>query len=370
MTGMNTAFSHALRVHLCSSCGGAVHASTRGGEVTCRACSTKLQLAPRDDRPLLGPERADMNAWRAELEEQRPLRDEPPVDVVAAVAGGGLSDAALQMWQRLRAQVSGQRDEGAERRLFHLTVLMAQRMEARDEELRLRALIETTLDTLPEAKHQQVLLTELALAAMRAGDMPTAEDWLSRCTRWPDDLRADSAYRAAAAEHAIRSGRSREALTLLFSQAQDWPFHRAYAMRIALLRTNALERLGSLDKAVAELSALMAVSEEQAMEVEARVRNSGDLRLCRKSFAPAREQAEQLRIQRAQAPAPDPVLRRALPWVLLALLAAAGAVAAHLARWQVAEQPLSRGLLLLAVLLALPGGIILLRGSRKARSEK
>ncbi|MEM9693036.1 MAG: hypothetical protein AAGA56_10855, partial [Myxococcota bacterium] len=46
---MNPAFSHALRVLICSSCGASLNVSLVGGEIICDTCGARHKVAPRRD---------------------------------------------------------------------------------------------------------------------------------------------------------------------------------------------------------------------------------------------------------------------------------------------------------------------------------
>ena len=363
-------------MHLCPACGGVVTVPVEGGAARCDVCALEIQFAPRNDSPLAEGQRHDTQAWRRELLRQQPLPDETPADVRVLRTGGrlpaGTEAEVLERWQLARAAVDATGSHEADVRFLGLTLALADHLVAVDDNLELRAVLETALETLTAPQYQQLILVRLARAAMHVDDLPSAEDWLLRCYPHADELRADSAYRVAAAELALRSGKPEVVLEMIGSEVGEWPLHPDERLLAALLRVSAHERRGHVDKAVQLLSELMAISPEQAELVETCIRDSGELRLCQRSFALARDVTEpSMRSSQLPAPtpprsAPDPVLRRALPWCGSCVVVALAAAWAHTTLWMVAGRRVDVLLLGAALLLALPAGVILLRGGQQA----
>jgi hypothetical protein len=362
---MNTAFSHALRVVVCTSCGEAVHGSPAGGEVTCPLCEAAAGLSQ------LGEEE---RVERLRQQHRRPV--ELPADLEHLVDGGRLVGErladALAVWQQRRRELAA--GEGsAESPFYALTLLLHDHMRGQDDDLQLRAVLESALETLPSPPYRQVLRCALALEAARVGDVAGAEDWLAPCERRPYDLVADSAYRHAAAYVATLEGQWARALEVLGASGQDVPVAADRDVACTLLRANAHERLGRVDDAVEELSAGMLRSPDGAAAFGRARKEEGGVQLCRRSFQSARS-----RIERARSIAPgerEPprrqrrmsrTLRVALPWLGGALACLVAALAIGPSVTLGGGQRLDMLFFALALSLSLPAVALLLKRARRS----
>src|SRR5690606_23210372 len=97
-----------------------------------------------------------------------------------------------------------------------------------------RALLETALELLPDARHRHVLRCELAMSAAREGELEAADAWLELVERRPLDLLMDSAVRAAMATIEIARGRASRALSQVAERVGDVPVTPSYAIAIEL----------------------------------------------------------------------------------------------------------------------------------------
>jgi hypothetical protein len=121
------------------------------------------------------------------------------------------------------------------------------------QEERRRALFESTLEALPSPAHQEVMRCRLSRAALKVGDADAARAWLASCDPAPLDLDADSEYRTSVAFLATFDHDFGRVLALLGRVHGSIPVSISQRLLVAMLRANALEKIGSLDEAVATL---------------------------------------------------------------------------------------------------------------------
>ncbi len=338
---MNTSFSHALRVYICASCGAANHAPPEGGRVSCETCTETAELPPRREVDPHSP--AMDEAQRvAELGKQDVGPLPMPPEVAALTERGALSseraDDAMAAWQAARRALEVGGDDDVESRLYFLTRLLYEHLLTQGDDTHMRGIIETALEASHHARYQQVYRCMLACEAARVGDLTGADDWLSPCDRHSCDIHADSVYRYTAAFVATHKRQYPKALSVLGSA--DTPIAESFDAICAVLRANALERLGQLDDAIEALCEAMLRVDGGAVAVERIVRSTGSLRLCRQSLHPAKTRVVE-RLAAAPAPPaeveaeaeaaapsslPSPRPRRKsqwatiLPWLLLSVL--------------------------------------------------
>lgn len=245
---MTTTFRHELRVLPCETCGAPLEGTSQGGRVRCRYCETEQELTPREHAPLVvGPRLSEperLALLRAQDLDPRP----PPATLAALVFGGRLVPwevpEALARWQLVRRTVSVRREPGVAEELFALTTTLFSHYEREGEWLAARALAEGALDELGEPRQRQILRAALARAAALGGDLGAAEAWLAGCDATPADLESDGAFRIARACIETLRGDFPRVLELLGRSPTDVSLPNDLDPPSALLRANALERLG------------------------------------------------------------------------------------------------------------------------------
>ena len=313
---MNTTFSHALRVLLCPSCSAPLHVSPAGGEVVCDTCQETQVVHPRDERAQ--PETmVDVSEQLAQLAEQDPSPIVLPSVLAELTHDGALvaekAPLALETWQRVRARLTSGQDADAEIDLYFLTRLLYERLLAQRDDMQLRALIETALETTRDPRYRQVFGCMLACEAARVGDITGAADWLAPCDPRSTDIHADSVYRYARAFVATRKRQPAKVLTALGRCAGQVPLATSFDAVASVYRADALERSGDLDGAVAELAGAMRRAGNVAV-IDGIVRSSGDVALCRRSLVRAKTSLEPPR-SRSTSPSRQSA-RRPRPWLL------------------------------------------------------
>ena len=149
-------------------------------------------------------------------------------------------------------------------------------------------MLETSLDTLFLPRHKQVIRGLLSSAAAKEGDLQAAERWLAPCDTRSDDLETDSAYRNARAYIDTIRTDYRAVLAVLGSTDDEVPIMDARDPVCAVLRANALEKLGNVDAATASLRARMGKeSASGRLVIEEFVAKNPQLRLCPASLPAA-----------------------------------------------------------------------------------
>ena len=258
-------FSRDSRVLLCTHCGAPLDVHVEDGDVRCEHCHAVVRFARRDEQQdaaerhagealAIGePERLDL--LRAQDHQPSALVPPPSLEpfLKAGEVPGARVRSALAHWVALRRRVQASDPLGESSQLFHLTLLLAPRLDARDE----RALLESALEALSDKRHRQVLRCRLAEGAVLAGDCQAAAEWLETCNQRCTDLHADSAFRLAACCVATARGAFGFVLELLGSNLDEVPIIDGRDVEAAILRANALERSGQLDSARQQLVALV-----------------------------------------------------------------------------------------------------------------
>ncbi|MBN8616126.1 MAG: hypothetical protein J0L92_36380 [Deltaproteobacteria bacterium] len=302
-----TMFTTQVRVLFCENCGGPLQTAVQGGAIECNYCKATNAVRPRLDRfeaarvqSLSEPERLG----RLRMQDGVPMM--PPPSLASLVAGNGVPDykltEAFDVFQATRREVKATHSPDASERVYYLAVLVGQTLAVKGDFERVRALFETALDVVVLQRHQNCLRAMLARNAVREGDQASAEQWLSGCDPRSDDLRSDSDYRVARA--LIDTARSdyQTVLATLGRQNDEIPIADGLDEVAAVVRANALERLGDMNGAVAVLRARMAKSNafgRQAMEHFVRVYPS--LHLCAGSLPQAMQAHSVVAAQSASA---------------------------------------------------------------------
>jgi hypothetical protein len=331
---VNTAFSHALRVTICASCGAANHAATEGGELVCGVCQDVATLGPRLETDADATVLAEDQRVAA-LRAQNPHPLAMPDDVSALTADGVLAqenaEQAVAIWQLARKKLSSSGNDETETKFYFLTRLLYEHMLAQGDDLRLRGVVESALDTAHSHRYRQVFRCMLACEAARVGDLTAAGDWLAPCDPRATDIHADSVWRYTMSYIATHKKQYAKVLRVLGNRGSRAPIARSFDAICTVLRANAHERSDALDEAVIELADGMLRVDGGTPAIEQVIRTS-DLTLCRRSFIRARGRVSEMpppdrssrqSVQRPPAPAamsPDrKQLLRALPWLVLCL---------------------------------------------------
>lgn len=248
-----TFFRHDLRVLPCETCGAPLEGATSGGRVECRYCHDEQELTPREDAPLIiGPRLPEPERLEV-LRRQDAVVLPRPASLRDLLLGDWLVPwtvpRALARWQLARREHGSRRDPAAAEELFALTEALTQHYERRSQWLEARALGEGALDELGEPRQRQELRAFLARAAALTGDVGAAEAWLAGCDPAAASLESDGAFRLARACIDSVRGDFGRVLDVLGKDVTDVPLPNALDPAAALLRANAWERLGRVDRA-------------------------------------------------------------------------------------------------------------------------
>jgi LSD1 subclass zinc finger protein len=282
-------FTAEVRVLLCEGCGAPLEVPIGGGQIPCSYCRVKNQVLVRDERPTLGMPAVPMpidegeRLRRLRMQDGRPLL--PPPALMALVPGGRIEpwreQEVFSVFQSTRKEVRATHSPDAAERLFFLTLVISNHLGSTRDDARLRAVLETSLDTLELPRHRQVLRGILSRNAVREGDLVAAERWLGPCDARSDDLESDSSFRISRALlHTARQD-FLGALAFLGRSEAEVPIADSMDSSAAVLRANALEKSGDLEGAVRSLRERMGKAGPTGRQaIEAFVRLTPDLRLC------------------------------------------------------------------------------------------
>lgn len=289
-----THFTAELRILLCEHCGAPLELPVGGGQASCTYCQAVNVVAVRDERRTLGlpastPIDEGERMRRLRMQDGRPLL--PPPSLATLVPGGRIEpwrrDEVVTVFQQTRKEVKTTHSPDAAERLYFLTLVLSNHLGETNELDRLRAVLETSLDTLELPRHRQTLRGMLARNAVREGDLAAAERWLAPCDPRSDDLESDSAFRVTRAMIDTAKGDFRSVLELLGGNETDVPIVDAMDASATVLRANAREKSGDVEGAVAHLRARMATGRSARDAIEAFIRLAPGLRLCEASLARA-----------------------------------------------------------------------------------
>ncbi len=292
-------FSTQLRALLCERCGAPLSVAFDGGAVACGYCSARNVVSARPRGASASGAGVSLDVRPSEsaalldgLDAEAKARAE--ASIAHLILGPALNpakiDEAFATYQLTRQEVARSGRPAAHQRLLRLTLLIADDLGAAGEEERRRALLETSLELLTAPPHRQVVLCLLAIAAVHAHEVESAEQWLAPCDPASDDLDAASAFRHARALLDTVAGDHDQVLRRLGGSDGAVPIARRHQAVCALMRANALERKGRLEDAVAVLRHRMA--EEPGMgrrAMAAHVRRHAWLDLCPMSLPKALE---------------------------------------------------------------------------------
>jgi hypothetical protein len=259
---MNGAYSTDVRILTCPQCGAPVHAASAGGQVACNFCRAPLNVAPRNDATvgrMAGPAPTEAERWQGLWAQAQSFGEQPlPPEMHALLRAGPLTPErippALALWRSYCQRGSAGDAAGAQYAVL-LTGAVAGYFFRTQDRVRQRALLESTLDALPNPSHKQVLRCQLAGAAANTGDLQAAQTWFGACDPNSADLLADTAYRCCYANLATWRDDFRAVLAALGPAPGSVPIASTYAALSDVYRANAVERLGDLNTAVGHLIA-------------------------------------------------------------------------------------------------------------------
>lgn len=287
---MDTSFSYAVRVLACDRCGGPHESPLAGGSFGCRFCNAQNMVAIRSE-VVVAPGRAPTpeaeRIARLRTQDGKPLM--PPSNLGHLMANGQLADhkvdEAVSIWNGARHQLrTNPNDYDAAERLLFLSMMIAQYYKDKGEKLRQRALLESALDAVTLPRHRQVLRGFLTRAAVLSGDLDAAEAWLKPCDAHSDDLSMDTEWRFSRAFIDTARGSFPNVVTVLGRGSNDIPIEDAADDVCAVLRANAVERLGHLDAAVALLRERFAAGGDARHTMDRVVRVYPQWSLCAQSY--------------------------------------------------------------------------------------
>jgi len=287
-------FSYDTRLLVCTSCGAAVDVPLEGGQVACPECGMSRSYRSFDEADPVDEEWAseppDEGRRLTTLREQdRQALKLPPSLSNYGGSGRDLS-AMLEDFRSTLVQIQKDGPFTLHERLFFLGWLSGHDMWSGTDDRKLRAVCQSVIENADSDQYRNVFHSDLSRLALREGDMQSAQQWLERCDAQSDDLLTDTAYRVAAAEIATQRGEFQQVLNILGAELDGVPTADAYDEHVELLRSNALEKLGRKDEAVAQLSAGMKRQEIKTYE-SARARNQ-HLDLCPTCYEPAKKAAQ------------------------------------------------------------------------------
>lgn len=257
----------ALRLWVCSHCGADAEVPPGSAARRCTYCGTITEAAPAslatevvhaDNRAVPGA--ADLTPARKQaLAAQVDAANEVlPPDVAALCVDGCLRPDAVEKAEGLWRESLQRAQQGAKdlaERLYLLTVLLASALLVSDTatKRRRRALLDTAMQELPDAKYGLTLRCFISMAATRAGDLEAAAAWLGRCNPQSPDLACHSDYVLARAQLAAAKRDWQEVLRMLGDRWDATPLALSRVASASLIRAEALERIGRVDDAVKQL---------------------------------------------------------------------------------------------------------------------
>lgn len=292
---MSSAYATDVRILTCPQCGAPVQASTAGGRVACNYCRATLDVAPRNDSTVgrvVGPAPTEAERWQglwAQVQTPRDHARAMPPEMQQLFRAGPLSaeriPSALAIW-RSYCQRASAGDAEASQHAVTLTGALSGYFVDQNDRVRQRALLESTLEALPSPPHKQVIRCQIARAAAVVGDLQAAQTWFGACDPNSADLLADTAYRFTYAVLATSRGDFRAVLSALGPARGSVPIATTYNLICDVYRANAVERLGDVHGAVAQLLAAVAASPGGAKGLQSIV-SSASPPLCPQSAAQA-----------------------------------------------------------------------------------
>lgn len=156
---------------------------------------------------------------------------------------------AFEVFHATRREIEATQSAEASERLYVLAALLTNKFALKGDHARVRALLETALDSVVLQSHRNCLRAMLSRNALREGDVASAEQWLAGCDPRAEDLRSDSDYRVARALLDTVRGDFASVLTVLGRSRDEIPIDPALEATATTLRANALEKTGEIQRA-------------------------------------------------------------------------------------------------------------------------
>jgi hypothetical protein len=243
----------------CEQCGNPLQVPVGGGPVPCAQCGATLTAPPRPDTrvPPSPPmdERARLELLRRQ--DGRPLLAPPGLEGVVTngkIEQWKIPEARLVWGQTRRHLLANPYDSGAGERLSFLTVALSNELtDLPNPNLPLRALYEGALEAITIPRHRQVMRGMLARRAAKYGDLAAAQGWLAGCDPNSQELMTDSAYRVSLAYLATMANDPATVVRMVGRTAAEVPTEDSMDAMTAILRANAVEKLGDVAGATALL---------------------------------------------------------------------------------------------------------------------
>jgi hypothetical protein len=293
-----SAFTTEVRILTCPQCGAPIQLARQGGQVQCTYCHVPLTVSARDDASLQqgGP------ALLTEAERYQGLwaqaasfgAKQLPPEMRAVLAAGALTPdrigAALGVWRTYCQRASAGDFVAGENAVLMTGSISSYFAAVANDPQRQRALFESTLESLRDPSHKQVIRCNLARASAKAGDLPSAQVWFGACDPRPADLQADTGYRVTYATLATLHGDFRGVLAALGPAPNSVPVALPSRLQVGVLRANAIEKSGDIATAVAHLVGEARALDDGRQAVPGIVQANPHLQLCPQSLPHAMQQ--------------------------------------------------------------------------------
>jgi hypothetical protein len=255
----------------------------------CGFCQAQIAIAarddvtiPRDPVPLTEAERYQGLWTQAANFGNKQL----PAEMHQVLRGGPLTPdrvgPALALW-RVYCQRASAGDIVAGENAVLLTGSLSGYFAGQGDAVRQRAVFETVLDAVREPAQKQVIRCQLARAAVKAGDLQSAQTWFGACDPSPADLQADTAYRVTFATLATARGDFRNVHAALGPSPGSVPLALNYQLQVDVRRANAIENPGDHPPAVMHLGAPARPLDGARQSIPEIVRVNAHLQLCPRS---------------------------------------------------------------------------------------
>jgi len=262
---LGSAFDYDVQVILCDHCGAPIEGELHGTLASCSYCKATNRLRERSTAIEATGQSGSggmAEADRIALLRQQDSQEKPRHTSVAKLLDAGKLNGshakeAMLAWTADRASLADMATPEVATRFYQLTTALAEHHGRLGDRMSQRAVLESALGLLPSARLRHNVKCALSRAACVTGDFQAAERWLSTCDPRSLDLECDSNYRLARAYHATATGQFAPVLEVLGRTESDVPIHDSMDPFAAVLRANALERLGDGPSAVAALGRWM-----------------------------------------------------------------------------------------------------------------
>jgi DNA-directed RNA polymerase subunit RPC12/RpoP len=250
---MTNTFSTDIRLYTCPSCGAPLKVSPAGGQLSCEYCRASIVVDARNDswggggvRPTEEERMSGLWAQAAQF-----MNTSIPSEMQQLVQSQLTDDnfsQALGLWTKYCDWAKQGREDAAEWAVL-FTAALSNYLGQKGDDLRRRAVFETTLDAVPGDALKQVMRCRMARAALKAGETDAARSWLAGCDSAASDLQADAEYRLTAAYIATADRDFAKVAQILGTTAGGTPVPLPIAVLTDFARANAVEKLGDVASA-------------------------------------------------------------------------------------------------------------------------